>query len=111
VRDGLTEIRRHIQSLVAKRDARRDTFAEALKKAMVTRLGADAEEVAKELAKRDIPQNLVKEAMEIARAQGGFTIFALVDALTRLTQRSVFAADRAEVDWKVAQLLSLAVAA
>jgi hypothetical protein len=111
VRDGLLEIRRHIESLVAKRDARRDSFASALKKAMVTRLGDDAESVAKELGKLSIPQNLVKEAMEIARAQGGFTIFALVDALTRLTQRVSFAADRAEADWKVAQLLSLALAA
>lgn len=111
VRDGLQEIRRHIQTLVAKRDARRDTFADALKKAMCTRLGDDAEQVAKELAKREIPQSLAKEALEIARAKGGFTIFALVDALTRLTQRVTFAADRAEADWKVAQLLSLAVAA
>lgn len=111
VRDGLLEIRRHIESLIAKRDARRDKFAEVLKKAMHTRLGSDSEEVAKELGKHGIPQHYVKDAMEIARAQGGFTIFALVDALTRLTQRITFAADRAEMDAKVAQLLSLALAA
>jgi len=111
VRDGLLEIRRHIAALVAKRDSRRDKFAEVLKKAMSTKLGSDAEQVAKELGKHDIPQHLVKDAMEIARAQGGFTIFALVDALTRLTQRVTFAADRAEADWKVARLLSLALAA
>ena len=80
--DCLLEIRRQIEGLVAKRDARRDSFAEVL-----------------------------KDAMEIARAQGGFTIFALVDALTRLTQRFTFAADRAEADAKVARLLSLALAA
>lgn len=45
--------------------------------------------------------------MEIALAQGGFTIFSLVDALTRLTQRLNYAADRADADYKVAQLLSL----
>ena len=111
VRDGLFEIRRHIDALVAKRDARRDTFAQALKKAMQTRLGSDAEEVGKELGKHGIPQHLIKDAMEIARAQGGFTIFALVDALTRLTQRMNFVADRAEHDQKVGQLLSLALAA
>ena len=111
VRDGLLEIRRQIEGLVAKRDARRDSFAEVLKKAMHTRLGSDAEEVAKELAKQDIPQHYIKDALEIARAQGGFTIFALVDALTRLTQRHTFAADRAEADAKVARLLSLALAA
>jgi hypothetical protein len=111
VRDGLLEIRRHIEALVAKRDARRDKFAEVLKKAMQTRLGSDSEEVAKELGKHGIPQHYIKDALEIARAQGGFTIFALVDALTRLTQRVTFAADRAEADYKVAQLLSLALAA
>jgi len=111
VRDGLLEIRRHIEALIAKRDARRDQFAEVLKKAMQTRLGSDSDEVAKELGKHGIPQHYIKDAMVIARAQGGFTIFALVDALTRLTQRITFAADRAEADYKVAQLLSLAVAA
>jgi hypothetical protein len=110
VRDGLDEIRRHIGELVAQRDARRDSFAEALKKAMHVRLGADAEAVMKELAKHDIPQHYIKDAMEIAKAQGGFTIFALVDALTRLTQRVNFAADRAAVDAKVAGLLTLALA-
>jgi hypothetical protein len=111
VRDGLLEIRRHIEALIAKRDARRDKFAEVLQKAMQTRLGSDSEEVGKELTKHGIPQHYIKDALEIARAQGGFTIFALVDALTRLTQRVTFAADRAEADFKVAQLLSLALAA
>ena len=111
VRDGLLEIRRHIEALIAKRDARRDQFADVLKKAMQTRLGSDSDEVAKELLKHGIPQHYIKDAMEIARAQGGFTIFALVDALTRLTQRITFAADRAEADHKVAQLLSLALTA
>lgn len=111
VRDGLLEIRRHIEALIAKRDARRDQFADVLKKAMQTQLGSDADEVAKELGKHGIPQHYIKDAMEIARAQGGFTIFALVDALTRLPQRLTFAADRAEADYKVAQLLSLATVA
>jgi hypothetical protein len=111
VRDGLLDIRRHITALVDQRDARRDQFATVLKKAMHTRLGADAEQVAKELSKLEIPQHYIKEALEIARSQGSFTIFALVDALTRLTQRQTFAADRAEADYKVAQVLSLALAA
>lgn len=111
VRDGLLEIRRHIEALIAKRDARRDKFSEVLQKAMHTRLGSDSEEVGKELTKHGIPQHYIKDALEIARAQGGFTIFALVDALTRLTQRVTFVADRAEADFKVAQLLSLALAA
>jgi hypothetical protein len=110
VRDGLLEIRRHIDTLVAQRDARRDSFAQALTKAMHTRLGSDAEEVMKELSKHDIPQHYIQDAMEIARTQGGYTIFALVDALTRLTQRVNFAADRAVIDAKVAGLLTLALA-
>jgi hypothetical protein len=111
VRDGLLEIRRHIEALVAKRAARRDTFATVLKQAMTQRLGSDAEEVQKELVKHGIPQHYIKDALEIARAQGGFTIFSLVDALTRLTQRVTYAADRTEADAKEASLLSLAVAA
>lgn len=109
VRDGLLEIRRHIEALVKKRNARRDSFAAALGKAMQTRLGDDAEEVAKQLGKHGIPQGFIKEALAIAETQGGFTIFALVDALTRLTQRVTYAADRTEVDAKVAGLLSLAM--
>lgn len=111
VRDGLQEIRRHIGSLVAKQDARRDQFANVLKKAMQTRLGSDAEEVSKALSKNGIPQHVIKEAMAITREQGGYTIFALVDALTRLAQRVTYAADRAEADYRAAQLLSLAMAA
>ena len=111
VQDGLLEIRRHIEALVARRDARRDQFATVLKKAMHTRLGSDAEDVTKELTRRNIPQHYVREALAIARTQGGFTIFALVDALTRLTQRVSFAADRADMDGRVAQLLALAMAA
>jgi hypothetical protein len=111
VREGLNEIRDHIRALVAKRDSRRDSFADVLRKAMQVRLGSDAEAVQKELSKHGIPQHYIKDAMEIARAQGGFTIFSLVDALTRLTQRATYAADRAEADYKVAQLLLLALAA
>ncbi len=111
VQDGLLEIRRHIEALVARRDARRDQFATVLKKAMHTRLGSDAEDVTKELTRRNIPQHYIREALAIARTQGGFTIFALVDALTRLTQRVSFAADRADMDGRVAQLLALALTA
>jgi hypothetical protein len=78
---------------------------------MNTFLGSDADEVVRELAKYEIPRHYIKDAMEIAQAQGGFTIFALVDALTRLTQNCTYVSDRAEADYKVAQLLSLAVAA
>jgi hypothetical protein len=52
---------------------------------------------------------LVKKAMEIAQQQGAFTIFAIVDALTRLTQQVTLAGDRAELDARIGGLLTLAV--
>ena len=109
VHEGLGEIRRIIEALVERRDDRRDGFVRVLTKAMRETLGADAESVAKELARNGIPRNLARDAIEIARRQGAFTIFALVDALTRLTQKVKYAGDRVEADAKVASLLALAV--
>jgi len=109
VRDGLGEIRGILERLVARRDERRDSFAAVIKKAMTERLGDDAEEVAKVLSAEKIPRSLIKDAMEIARRQGGFTIFALVDALTQLSQKVSYAGDRAELDVRIGQLLALAV--
>ena len=108
VHEGLGEIRRIIETLVDKRDARRDSFVRVLGKAMQTTLGEDAEAVAKELARNGIPRGLASKAIEIAREQGRFTIYSLVDALTRLTQTSKYAGDRVEADAKVASLLALA---
>jgi hypothetical protein len=111
VHDAFGEMRRIIETLVAKRDERRDGFVEVLKKAMVTRLGDDAEEVAKNLQKHGIPRSLAKRALESAERQGRFTIFSLVDALTRETQSIRYAGDRTEADQKIASLLALAMAA
>lgn len=108
VRDSLHEIRRLIETLVLKRDARRDGFAKALGSAMQQTLGKDADDVMKELMRHGIPGSLATEAIAIARQHGRFTIFALVDALTRLTQRLKYAGERAEADSKVASLLTLA---
>ena len=108
VRDGLTEIRRHIDTLVAKRDERRDGFAKVVAKAMTEKLGSDSDEVTKVLAREGVPRSLIKPALELAREQGGFTIFSIVDALTRLNQTIRFAGDRMEADATVAALLALA---
>lgn len=108
VRDGLDEIRRIIAQLIERRDARKDGFVRAIKTAMHTRLGEDTEEVAKVLAKHGIGRQLTQEAIKTAAEQGQFTIFAIVDALTRLTQRVRYAGDRTELDQKVAALLALA---
>lgn len=111
VHDGLDEIRRRIAQLIERRDERRDRFAEVLRRAARMQLGDDADEVLKQLGSHGIPQNLGKQALEIARERGGFSIFALVDALTRLTQTLKYAGERVEVDAKVGTLLGLALAA
>jgi hypothetical protein len=75
---------------------------------MQMRLGDDADEVAKTLLQNGIPRGLAKQALEIARQQGAFTIFSLVDALTRLTQAVTYVGDRTEHDAKIGNLLALA---
>ncbi len=109
VREGLDEIRCMIETLVKYRNDRRDGFARIMKIAMTERLGHDADEVTKVLSAEKIPRHLIKEALELARQQGGFTIFALVDALTKLTQSVRYAGDRAELDTRIGRLMSLAV--
>jgi len=108
VNGAIADIRGIIEGLVAKRDERRDGFVAAIRKAMETSLGDDAEEVLKALAKAGITRDLSKAAVEIARQQDTFTIFSLVDALTRLTRELTNAGDRTEADQKVAKLLALA---
>jgi histone H3/H4 len=108
VHESFTEMRRIIEGLARKRDERRDSFARVMKKAMETRLGDDAVEVAKALAQAGIPRNIGKQALELAREQGRFTIFALVDALTRVARDFKFAGDRTDADQKAARLLALA---
>jgi histone H3/H4 len=110
VHESLSEIRRIIERLVQKRDDRRDGFAKVVRKAMETRLGNDAEEVMEVLAKAGVGQVLRKQALELAREQGRFTIFALVDALTRLSGQLKNAGDRTEADQKAGRLLQLAAA-
>jgi hypothetical protein len=110
VHDSVREVRRIVEALVAKRDERRDGFAKVIKKAMETRLGEDAEEVQQALAKAGIPRSAAARALEIAREQGRFTIFALVDALTRIAGEIRNAGERTEADQKAGRLLALAAA-
>lgn len=107
VGDALGDIRRHVEALVAKRDERRDGFVRVVKKAMEQTLGADAEEVMKALAKHGLSRGLAKQAVESV-AGGRFTVFALVDALTRLARQVEYAGDRTAVDIQAAALLALA---
>lgn len=108
VQDGLTEIRRLIDALCTRRDARRDGFARVMAQAMQTRLGHDADEVLKVLLREGIPPSAAKAALEIARREGRFTIFSLVDALTRLAGELRYVGDRTDADLRASRLLALA---
>jgi hypothetical protein len=107
VHDGLAEIRTMIEAIVAKRDERKDGFVSVVRKAMQTKLGDDAEEAFKALCKNGITRTAAKDALAIAQRNGAFTIWAVVDALTRLSQESKNAGDRTEADQKASQLLAL----
>ena len=111
VHDSLREIRGLIEGLVEKRDQRRDGFVRVIRKAMETKLGEDADEVMDVLNKRGITRKLAKEAIEVARQQGGLTIFAVVDALTRIAGKLKNGGDRTEADAKASALLALAAGA
>lgn len=108
VHDGLVEVRRIIQSLALKRDQRRDAFAKAIRRAMDTTIGEDADEVRAALSKVGVSRTLGSQAIEIARQQGRFTVFSMVDALTRLSRQIVNAGDRTIVDQQAGKLLTLA---
>jgi hypothetical protein len=107
VHEGLSEIRRIIDGLVQKRDERKDGFYRTIKKAMETSLGDDAEKVLAKLTKSGITRQAAKKALEIAKEQGRFTIWSLVDALTRMAGEIENAGDRTEADEKASGLLQL----
>ena len=109
IADSLGEIRRIIEALVTKRDARKDGFAALVKKAMATNVGSSRDDATKELLKYGITRDLVKRAVEKVAEDGkAFTLWNLVDALTQLTGAIQFAGDRMEADQKVAKLLAMA---
>jgi hypothetical protein len=87
VHECFGQIREIIGRLVEKRDQRRDGFAATIRRAMETTLVRSAADVLKVLAKQGIPRAAAKEALEIAAQRGWFTIFCVVDALTRLAGR------------------------
>lgn len=108
VHEALSGIRRAIEALVRKRDERRDGFLKAVTRAMETTLGTDADELLKVLSQAGIARSLAREAISVAQKKGRFTIFAMVDALTRIAGKIVNAGERLAVDQKAAQLLALA---
>ena len=110
VRDCITGVRQMIEALVEKRDQRRDGFARVMANAFKTKLGDKAEDVAKVLSKHGIPRDLAKQALGIAEKQGRFTVFSLVDALTRIAGQYEYVGERTEVDEKASRLLAQASA-
>jgi len=109
VGEALSNVRQLIEQLVNRRDERRDAFAATIANAMKTKLGDDADEVLKILQKHGITKTLGNEALKIAEEQGKFTIFSVVDALTRLAGKQQNAGDRTAMDIKSSSLLALAV--
>jgi hypothetical protein len=108
VGDCFSEIRRIIANLVEKRDQRRDGFAKVMTNAFKQKLGDDADEVAKVLFKHGIPRDFAKQGLALAEKQGRFTIFSVVDALTKLARDCQNAGARVELDEKAGALLALA---
>lgn len=104
VNEGLGDIRRIIEGLVAKRDERKDGFVNVIRKAMAER-SEDADEALGLMNRSGVPQRIAKRALEIARTQGGFTVWSLVDALTRLAREEGNAGDRVDLDQKASALL------
>lgn len=107
VHDALSQIRKTLERLVENRDQRRDGFVQVMRKSLEAKLGSDAEETIKALTKSGINRTLAKEALKIAEQKGGFTIFSLVDALTRLAGQLTNAGDRLEADRQAAGLLAI----
>lgn len=106
VHEAVREIRNIIERLVERRDAHRDQFATVIRKAMSTSLGCEDEDALKLLSKHGITRNLARRSLEVARERGGLTVFAVVDALTRLAQERKNAGDRVEIDAKAARILA-----
>ena len=109
VHEAFGEIRGIVERLVTKRDERRDGFVKLIRRAMETRLGADSDEVLKVLSQKGITKALAKEALEAAKQSGRFTVFSLVDALTRISGRMKFIGERTDADMKASALLALAL--
>lgn len=107
VHDALGTIRTILAALVHKRDERKDGFAKVMAKAMTEKLGDDAEDVLKVLNQKGFSRSLAKKALDLAQQRGAFTVYAVVDALTRLSQETAYAGLRVEADQKASSLLAL----
>jgi hypothetical protein len=108
VGEALGDVRRMIEQLVEKRDARRDGFVATIKKAMETTVGQDAEEALKMLTRAGVTRQLAKRAVEEHDFEKGrFSIFSVVDTLTRMAREHRNAGDRVTADQQASALLAL----
>ena len=109
VGEALGDIRRIVEGLVEKRDARRDGFVAVMRKAMETKLGDDAEEAMKVLARKGIAKALAKRALEIAEAKGTGSPSSPWSMPSPGSPGELeFAGDRTAADTKASALLALA---
>jgi hypothetical protein len=108
VRRGCDTLRRVVEALDRQCDQRRDEFVRVVRKAKRLRLGRTAEDAFVRLSSVGIAPRLARQAVEIAACESRLTIFAVAEALTRLSQTQAFVADRTALDNKAASLLTLA---
>lgn len=110
ISESLLEIKRLIEDLTAKRDARRDGFNRTIIKAMETNLGSNMDEATKSLLKEGLPKDTITKALQSLNREGkSFTLWNLVDALTHENVSLAYAGDRLEADVKIAKLLTMAL--
>ena len=108
VRDGLDVIRQYIESLIGKRDERRERFAGVIQRSLTAPIANtdDFDLVAEKLASVGIPRKLIASAKTMVGNE--HTVFKWVDSLTRLSGSIEFAGSRNQLDQKIGQLLTLA---
>lgn len=105
---SLGEVKAAIEQIARKRDQLKDTFTEVLRKAATTVLGEEADDVLKAVG-RTIPKHLVEEACDLCHREGRrFSVWALVEALTRLNREVIYAGQRSDLDRMAASLFALA---
>ena len=108
--DTLRDVVRIVEDLVARRDARTDGFATLIRRAMQQRVADNSADATSFLNGKGISRTLIRKAVDQLGEEGrSFTLWSLVDVLTRLTQTTKWAGDRVDADLKVSRLLSLVV--
>jgi len=107
VHEALDNVRRMLTDLNDMRDARRDSFANIVRKAMTTKFDGSKEEVLELVVNHGARRVLAERAIEQARRKGALTIWSVVDALTRLSQEIPNAGERTDADQSASSLLEL----